>query len=43
MYKLNKTGIYSVVDLHDCNNGVNDGHPMIEKGVGCNPFDLYLY
>ena len=39
MYKLNKKGIYSVVDLQDCNSGINGGHFMVEKGVGCNPFD----
>jgi hypothetical protein len=39
MYKLHKSGIYSIVDLQDCNSGINGGHPMITKGVGCNLFD----
>ena len=39
MYKLNKENIYSIVDLHDCNSGINGGHDMIGKGFGCNPFD----
>jgi neurofilament heavy polypeptide len=39
MYKLHRSGIYSIVDLQDCNSGINGGHPMITKGVGCNLFD----
>jgi len=39
MYKLHKSGIYSIVDLQDCNSGINGGHSMITKGVGCNLFD----
>jgi len=39
MYKLNCEGIYSIVDLEDCNSGINIGNKMIGKGIGCNPFD----
>ena len=39
MYKLHKADIYSIVDLQDCNSGINGGHPKITKGVGCNLYD----
>jgi hypothetical protein len=39
IYKLNSENIYSIVDLHDCNIGVNGVHPLLEYGVGCNPYD----
>ena len=39
MYKLHNRGIYSIVDLHDCNGGTNRQHPDLSKGIGCNPYD----
>ena len=39
MYKLHNRGIYSIVDLHDCNGGTNRQHPDLYKGIGCNPYD----
>jgi hypothetical protein len=39
IYKLNSAKIYSIVDLHDCNIGGNGVHPLLEYGVGCNPYD----
>jgi len=39
IYKLNSENIYSIVDLHDCNIGGNGVHPLLEYGVGCNPYD----
>jgi hypothetical protein len=39
MYKLHNRGIYSIVDLHDCNGGTNRQHPDLSNGIGCNPYD----
>ena len=39
IYKLHKQQIYSIVDLQDCNGGVDGDHPRLGYGVGCNPFD----
>jgi hypothetical protein len=39
IYKLHNKQIYSIVDLQDCNGGLDGDHPRLEYGVGCNPFD----
>jgi len=39
IYKLHNKQIYSIVDLQDCNGGLDGDHPRLAYGVGCNPFD----
>ena len=31
--------IYNIVDLHNCANATNREHPLMSKGIGCNPYD----
>ena len=31
--------IYNIVDLQNCANATNREHPLMSKGVGCNPYD----